>query len=104
MFKYSNTNKRYYTLDYYYKNRFGSKVCKINLDAKFTCPNIDGTKGYVRHIDYQRYKQLKQRYKKVMRKFLKHYDEIAQQWRDALDEMSSLEYWHAYLEKHDKQK
>ena len=45
MFKYSNTNKRYYTLDYYYKNRFGCKVCKINLDANFTCPNIDGTKG-----------------------------------------------------------
>ena len=45
MFKYSNTNKRYYTLDYYYKSRFGSKVCKINLDANFTCPNIDGTKG-----------------------------------------------------------
>lgn len=45
MFKYSNTNKRYYTLDYYYKNRFKSKVCKINLDANFTCPNIDGTKG-----------------------------------------------------------
>ena len=46
MFKYSNTNKRYYTLDYYYKNKFKSKVAKINLDANFTCPNIDGTKGY----------------------------------------------------------
>lgn len=45
MFKYSNTNKRYYTLDYYYKKRFKSKVAKINLDANFTCPNIDGTKG-----------------------------------------------------------
>ena len=31
MFKYSNTNKRYYTLDYYYKHRFSSKVAKINL-------------------------------------------------------------------------
>ena len=45
MFKYSNTNKRYYTLDYYYKNRFKSKVAKINLDANFTCPNIDGKVG-----------------------------------------------------------
>ena len=45
MFKYSNTNKRYYTLDYYNKKKFGSEVCKINLDANFTCPNIDGTKG-----------------------------------------------------------
>ena len=46
MFKYSNTNKRYHTLDYFYKNKFNSKVAKINLDANFTCPTIDGTKGY----------------------------------------------------------
>ncbi len=46
MFKYSNTNKRYHTLDYYYKNKFGFKVCKVNLDAGFTCPNIDGTVGH----------------------------------------------------------
>ncbi len=46
MFKYSNTNKRYYTLDYYYKNKFHSKVAKISLDASFTCPNIDGKVGH----------------------------------------------------------
>ncbi len=45
MFKYSNTNKRYHTLDYYYKNRFHEKVFKVSLNAGFTCPNIDGTKG-----------------------------------------------------------
>ena len=46
MFKYSDTNKRYHTLDYFYKHIFNTKVAKINLDAHFTCPNIDGTKGY----------------------------------------------------------
>ncbi len=45
-FKYSNTNKRYHTLDYYYKNKFGEKIAKISLNAGFTCPNIDGTVGY----------------------------------------------------------
>ena len=45
-FKYSNTNKRYHTLDYYYKNKFHSKVFKVSLNAGFTCPNIDGTVGY----------------------------------------------------------
>lgn len=45
-FKYSNTNKRYHTLDYYYKNRFNQKVFKVSLNAGFSCPNIDGTKGY----------------------------------------------------------
>ena len=45
MFKYSNTNKRYYTLDYFYKNKFGSKVFKVSLNAGFTCPNKDGKVG-----------------------------------------------------------
>jgi hypothetical protein len=46
MFKYSLDNKRYYTLNYYNKIKYNSKVFKISLNAGFTCPNIDGTKGY----------------------------------------------------------
>ena len=45
MFKYSNSNKRYYTLDYFYKNKFGQKIAKISLNGGFSCPNKDGTKG-----------------------------------------------------------
>lgn len=45
-FQYADNNKRYHTLDYFYKNKFGKKVCKISLNAGFTCPNKDGTKGY----------------------------------------------------------
>jgi hypothetical protein len=45
-FKYSNTNKRYHTLDYYYKNRFKQKVFKVSLNAGFSCPNMDGTVGF----------------------------------------------------------
>ena len=45
MFKFSNTNKRYHTLDYYYKMKFGKKIAKISLNGGFTCPNKDGTKG-----------------------------------------------------------
>ena len=45
MFKYSDSNKRYHTLDYFYKHKFGGKVAKISLNAGFTCPNKDGTKG-----------------------------------------------------------
>lgn len=40
MFKYSNNNKRYHTLDYFYKNKFNSKVFKISLNAGFSCPNL----------------------------------------------------------------
>ena len=45
MFKYSNSNKRYYTLDYFYKTKFNSKVFKVSLNAGFTCPNKDGKVG-----------------------------------------------------------
>lgn len=43
MFKYSDSNKRYHTLDYFYKHKFNSKVFKVSLNAGFSCPNIDGT-------------------------------------------------------------
>ena len=44
-FLYSDSNKRYHTLDYFYKHKFNSKVFKVSLNGGFTCPNIDGTKG-----------------------------------------------------------
>lgn len=44
-FIYSDTNKRYHTLDYFYKHKFNSKVFKVSLNAGFTCPNIDGKVG-----------------------------------------------------------
>ena len=44
-FKYSYNNKRYHTLDYYYKQKYGCKIAKISLNGGFTCPNRDGTKG-----------------------------------------------------------
>ena len=39
-------NKHYNTLDNYYKTKYNHKVAKISLNANFTCPNKDGTKGY----------------------------------------------------------
>ncbi len=39
MFKYSNDNKRYHTVNYFFRNKFNSKVLKIPLDANFSCPN-----------------------------------------------------------------
>jgi len=38
-------NKRYFTLDSFYKKKFGFKVAKISLNANFNCPNRDGSKG-----------------------------------------------------------
>lgn len=44
-FKFSNDNKRYHTWNYHLQQKFGTKVFKVALNAGFTCPNIDGTKG-----------------------------------------------------------
>ncbi|MGF0031769.1 TIGR01212 family radical SAM protein [Bariatricus sp. SGI.154] len=34
--------KRYYSLDYYFKQTYGEKLYKISLDGGMTCPNRDG--------------------------------------------------------------
>lgn len=44
-FPYSNDNKRYYTMNYYLKTKYNTKVAKVPLNAGFTCPNRDGTKS-----------------------------------------------------------
>lgn len=44
-FLYSNDNKRYHTLSYHLKSKFDRRVGKAVIDAGFTCPNLDGTKG-----------------------------------------------------------
>ena len=46
MFKYTLVNKRYHTLNYFYKNKFGVKVFKVSLNGGFSCPNLDGKVGF----------------------------------------------------------
>ena len=44
-YRYTDSNKRYMTYDWYLKARFGGKIARVSLDQGCTCPNIDGTKG-----------------------------------------------------------
>lgn len=44
-YPYSLDNKRYYTMNYYFQTKYHKKVAKVPLNAGFTCPNRDGTKG-----------------------------------------------------------
>ena len=44
-FRFSDTNKRYYTYEYFLRQRFGGKCAKIPIDAGMTCPNMDGRCG-----------------------------------------------------------
>ncbi len=44
MFKYSLDNKRYHTLNYHLKKKYGKKTFKVSLNANFSCPNkINGS-------------------------------------------------------------
>lgn len=45
IFKFTNDNKRYHTLYYYNMQKYRERVYKAPINAGFTCPNIDGTKG-----------------------------------------------------------
>ena len=47
MFKYTLDNKRYYTLNYYNKTKYNSKVFKVSLNAGFGCPNKKNGKGCI---------------------------------------------------------
>ena len=38
-------NKRYNDFPTYFRNRFSERIQKVSIDAGFTCPNRDGTKG-----------------------------------------------------------
>ncbi len=46
MFEFSSDNKRYHTLNYYFRKNFGQKFYKAVIDCGLTCPNIDGKKGF----------------------------------------------------------
>ena len=44
-FPFSDDNKRYHTLSYHNRHTYGKRIFKAVIDAGFTCPNIDGTRG-----------------------------------------------------------
>jgi len=47
MFKYTLDNKRYHTLNYYYKTKYNSKVFKVSLNTGLSCPNKINGKGCI---------------------------------------------------------
>src|SRR5262245_16505450 len=34
---------RYYAYNFYLRQKFGTRIQKVSVDAGFTCPNVDGT-------------------------------------------------------------
>lgn len=46
-FKYTLDNKRYHTLNYYYRKKYNSKVFKVSLNPGFGCPNKKNSNGCI---------------------------------------------------------
>lgn len=44
-YKNTDSNKRYYTMDHFLRKQLGGKGCKVPINAGFSCPNRDGSKG-----------------------------------------------------------
>lgn len=47
MFKNTLDNKRYHTLNFFYRQKFNSKVFKVSLNANFSCPNFKNGHGCI---------------------------------------------------------
>lgn len=47
MFLYSLDNKRYHTLNYFFREKFHSKVFKVSLNGNFSCPNFKNGSGCI---------------------------------------------------------
>ena len=79
-------NKRYYTLDSFYKLKFGCKIAKVSFNANFTCPNRDGTKGvggciYCSNENSGEYAGLKE--KDIVEQFYDIKKVMLNKWKDA---------------------
>ena len=54
MFKYTLDNKRYHTLNYFYRTKFNNKVFKVPLDAHMSCPNKINGNGCIYCSDFSK--------------------------------------------------
>lgn len=75
-FIYSDDNKRYHTLNYYNKHKYGFKVYKAVIEAGFSCPNIntggcifcDGGSGYFTNAELSVENQIKSELERIHKK------------------------------------
>lgn len=82
-FPFSDSNKRYHTWDYALRKRFGGKVFKVSLDAGFSCPNIDGTRG-VGGCSYCAYSFRRSSPDDLLAQFRRQREVLGRKWPDAV--------------------
>jgi hypothetical protein len=70
---------------------------EIRGKDKLLAVTRDGRLGILRKKDRVRFKALLKRYNDTMKEYEARKDEVRQQWADARDELTSLEFWKWYL-------
>ena len=59
--------------------------------------DLQNQRGIIRHIDRERFRQVKDHFRQVMRDYNDRKDELEQAYSDAREEMTSVSFWKKYL-------
>lgn len=87
--------KRYNDFSTYFRNRFASRVQKVSVDAGFTCPNRDGSKG-VGGCTYCNNKTFKPGYTNLKKSVSQQVEEGIAFFSKKYESMRFLAYFQAY--------
>ena len=82
LFSYSLDNKRYHTLNYYYRKLFQKKVFKVSLNANFSCPNFNNGNGCIFCLHGSNEYDITQN-KSLVEQFYEVRDVLEKKWPDA---------------------
>jgi len=83
MFKYSLDNKRYHTLNYYYRTRFNNKVFKVPIDAHMSCPNKINGNGCIYCSGNSKANIIDSR-DSIKEQFIKNIEVLEKKWPNSL--------------------
>lgn len=82
MFPFTLDNKRYHTLNYFYRNKFQKKVFKVSLNANFSCPNFKNGNGCIFCLHGSNEYDLTQN-KSLVEQFYEVRDILEKKWPDS---------------------
>ena len=83
MFKNTLDNKRYYTLNCFYRNKFKSKVFKVPLDAHYSCPNRINGNGCIFCSDHSKANIIDSN-SSLLEQFNKNVELLLKKWPNSL--------------------
>ena len=81
----------------YYANLEATDSLHATTRVLVACDRT-GSNAHVRVMDRERHARLEKRWRDACMRYAAHDDEIAQSYRDALPEMTSIDFWRDYLQ------